>query len=208
LTRLAPKIGEKSAKNHAKIVSSQNTLARYRVTNASDTMAQQHPREFLAEAEALAALPVRLTGAGIAAADQGRAVQRDLMADAERRATVNRASAAPHAAELLALLMAFLEAHDARTVANCSHLRDAFDLTTPLVIDLTTSWMACGCDEQISHPREDDGLCNLCAQPPRKGTLYEAQLTVGPMHTFRADLCDECWDWTRPLYEDSHADAS
>jgi hypothetical protein len=176
-------------------------------------MAQQHPREFLAEAEALAALPVRLTGAGIAAADQGRAAQRDLLADAKHRAPLNRASAAPHAPELLALLMAFLKAHDARTVANCSHLRDALDLTTPLVIDLTTGWMACGCDEEISHPREDDGLCNLCAQSPRKGPLYdaqlyEAQLTVGSMHTFRADLCGECWDWIRPLYEDSYTDAS
>ena len=164
-------------------------------------MAQQHPRAFLAEAEAIAQLPAHLTGAGVAAVDQGRAAQRDLMGDDDPLRPVQRASPIPHAAEFLALSMSCLEAMHARTVGHCRHVREPYDLATHLVVDLTIGWVSCGCRQRPRRPRQPEPLCNLCARSPGEGMLYEAMLTVGPLHTFRAEVCGECWDWIQPLYD-------
>jgi hypothetical protein len=161
-------------------------------------MAQNHPREFLSTAEALAGLSVPLSTGAVAAVDQARAAQRDLMAKAGQRPPVRRTTATPPQTEFLALTIACLEARAARTLAHCSHLQSTFDLVS-VRVDLTTGWVSCGCPEQIARPRRPDGLCNLCARPPET-LFYETLLTVGPLQTYRADLCSDCWNWISPLY--------
>jgi hypothetical protein len=166
-------------------------------------MARAHPEQFLALSEELATVEVDAGEPTLAQAiRRARSRQRDLLAAAAELDTTKSRHGDPslHCARFLALSVALFEAEQALATSCCAHLTLPADPGLHVVADLTTGWASCGCGERVSRPRPDDGSCNLCGEMPKPDVLYEVRLTAGPVRTFRADICQRCWDWVEPLY--------